>query len=159
MKITITVPRSSPTVEAKLLVRFVIHRCREVTEPPPVLVALALAVVANDLKFYERLREVISSSSASAEKILEMTDTLFMPALGRFPYEYLSDCPNEKPKYLFPDERTCRRVLRHAAREGREMLAQKTYESMKGVFQVLTRGRVAVLLIQVGSVRGHLRVI
>ena len=139
MKITVTVPRSGPSVEPELLVRFVIKKCREVTEPPAVWVALALAAVADDLKFYNRFREVISSSSASADKILGMSDTLFMPALGRFHYEYLSDCPSEQPKYLFPHERTCRSVLRQALSEGKKMLAQKTYESMKGIFQVLTR--------------------
>jgi hypothetical protein len=144
MKITVRISRARPSVDPQLLVRFALKKISQVkapsrTEPPAIWIALVLAAVADDLAFYNRFREEISSSSASADKILGMSDTLFMPALGRFPYEYLSDCLNENPKYLFPDERTCRGVLRHAVREGRKMLAGQIYESMKEIFQVLTR--------------------
>ena len=67
MKITVPVPRSGPSVEPELLVRFVIQRCREVSEPSPVLVALALAAVSRDHYFYDRLREIISRSDSAEE--------------------------------------------------------------------------------------------
>jgi hypothetical protein len=144
MRLTVSIPRSSPRVDPQVLVKFALKKISQVkrpsrTEPPAIWIALVLAAVADDQEFHNRFREVISSSSASADKILKMSDTLFMPALGRFPYEYLSDCLNENPKYLFPDERTCRGVLRHAVREGKKILAGETYESMKEIFQVLTR--------------------
>ena len=144
MKLSVRISRSSPGVDPRLLVKFALKKIRQVkkpsrTEPPAIWIALILAAVADDLKFYNRFREVISSTSASADKILKMSDTLFMPALGRFPCEYLSGSPNAKEEYLFPDERACRGALRHAAREGRTMLAEKTCESMKEIFQVLTR--------------------
>jgi len=142
MKITVRISRSVPSVDPQLLVKFALQKISQVkrpsrTEPPAIWIALILAAVADDLKFYNRLREVISSSSASADKILGMSDTLFMPALGRFPYEYLSGSPNAKEEYLFPDERTCRGVLRHAVREGRKMLAEKGCDELEQVFRVL----------------------
>src|SRR5208337_3297817 len=111
MRLTVRIPRSSPCIDPRLLVKLALKKISQVkrpsrTEPPAIWIALVLAAVADDLKFYNRFREVISSTSASAVDILKMSDTLFMPALGRFPYEYLSDCLNENPKYLFPDERT-----------------------------------------------------
>jgi len=144
MKITVRIPRLSTSVDPQLLVKFALKKISQVkrpsrTEPPAIWIALVLAAVADDLKFYNRLREVISSTSASADEILKMSDTLFMPALGRFPYEYLSDCLNENPKYLFPDERACRGVLRHAVREGRKMLAEKGCDEFEQVFRVLVK--------------------
>jgi hypothetical protein len=144
MKITVRIPRSVPSVDPQLLVKFAVKKISQVkrpsrTEPPAIWIALVLAAVADDLKFYNRFREAISSTSASADKILGMSDTLFMPALGRFPYEYLSDCLNKNPKYLFPDERVCRGVLRHAVREGRKMLAEKGCDEFEEVFRVLVK--------------------
>jgi len=144
MKLTVRVARSAPTVDPRLLVKFVLKKISQVKkpslrEPPAIWLALVLACVADDLKFYNRFREVISSSSASADKILGMSDTLFMPALGRFPYEYLSERLNEKEEYLLSDERACRGVLRHAVREGRKMIAEKCCDEFEQVFRVLVK--------------------
>lgn len=130
MKITIRVPRSGSSAEPKLLVRFVIHRCREVTEPPPVLVALALAALSHDPDFYNRLMEVISSSD-SAEQILRISKDLFVPALGRLQGGQPRDDSDGDEECPAPDERTCKQVLRYALREGKRMLASRDYEFVK----------------------------
>jgi len=130
MKITVRIPRSSPTVEAKLLVRFVIQRCREVTEPPPILVALTLAALSGDDDYYNRLKEIVSSSD-SAEKILRMCEKVFIPALGRLQDGQPRDDPDGDEKHPTPDERTCKQVLRYALREGKRMLASRDYEFVK----------------------------
>ena len=73
MKITVSVPRSSPLVEPELLVRFVMRQISETnepdsTEPSPVLLALTLSAVSHDKEFHDRLTYLISSSSDRAER-------------------------------------------------------------------------------------------
>lgn len=130
MKIEVTVPRYGPTVQPKLLVRFVIHRCREVTEPPPVLVALALAALSGDDYYYNRLKEMVSSSD-SAEKILRISKELFIPALGRLQDGQPLDDSDGDEEYPAPDQRSCKQVLRYALREGKRMLASRDYQFVK----------------------------
>jgi len=81
MKLSVRIPRSISTAEPELLVRFIIQRCREVEEPPPVLVALTLAALSHDHAFYNRLMEIVLSSD-TAEQILRISRDLFMPSLG-----------------------------------------------------------------------------
>lgn len=137
MKITVRISRSSPTVEAKLLVRFVIQRCREVTEPPPILVALALAALSHDHDFYNRLKEIISSSDA-AEKILRICEKVIMPALEQIGDRRSPDEPNGSENNPFPDETTCKEVLHYALRETRKMLTEKDFEFVR-VIEFLIR--------------------
>ena len=137
MKIEVTVPRYGPTVQPKLLVRFVIQRCQEVTEPPPVLVALTLAALSGDDYYYNRLKEIVSSSD-SAEKILRISKDLFMPALGQIGDQQPPDEPDGSEKNPFPDETTCKEVLRYALREGKRILAEKDFQFLR-VFEFLTR--------------------
>lgn len=138
MKITVTIPRSSTSVDAELLVRFALKRLSEIDseqiEPPPVLIALILAAGSHCNEFYERLTENIISSSEQAVEILRMCRDLFVPALwGQSPAD--SDRAEENP---FPDEDNCNRVLHYALAEGRRMLAEEDFEFL-GVFEFLTR--------------------
>jgi hypothetical protein len=154
MKITIRVPRSGSSAEPKLLVRFVIQRCREVTEPPPILVALTLAALSGDDDYYNRLKEIVSSSD-SAEKILRMCEKVFMPALGRLQDGQFPGDPDGDEKHPPPDERSCRQVLRYALREGKRMLASRDYEFVKVLEFLLGAGLqpYAVRLYQFEAVR------
>jgi len=135
MKLTVFVPR--PSVDLKLLVRFVIRQLSETkepdqTEPSPVLVALTLAALSHDHDFYNRLIDVVSSSD-SAEKILRISKDLFMPALGQ-----PADEPDRSEKNPFLDETTCGEVLLSALSEGERILAEKDFEFLR-VFEFLTR--------------------
>ncbi len=141
MKITVTVPRSGPRVEPKLLVKFVISKCAEViqqnwTQLPPIWAALALSAIAHDEDFHSRLKEVIASSSVEAEKILVMCRDIFLPALGQPQDGHTPECSDEEENYHLPDERNCRRVLRYAQREGEKMLSSRDYEFIR-VFELL----------------------
>ena len=137
MKITLSIPRSVPSVEPKLLVRFVIQRCREVSEPPAVLVALALAAVAGDHKFYNRLMELVLSSD-SAEQILRISRDLFVPALGQIGDRQTLDDPQDSEENPFPDEQNCNQVLSCALSEGKRILAEQDFDFIR-VFEFLTR--------------------
>lgn len=132
MKIRIPLS-ASPSVEPELLVRFVMRKCQDIEpseiEPSPIVAALALAAISQELDFYNRLRDVISSSDA-AEEILGMSRHLFMPALGRL--------QDDEVKDSFPVEHNCRRVLHYAFHEGKRMISEQCYEYVK-VFQFLTR--------------------
>ena len=141
MKITISVPRFNSSLESEQLVRFVMRQISETnepdsTEPSPVLLALTLAAVSHDKKFHDRLTDLISSSSDKAEEILKMCKDVFMPALGWLQNGQSSNDPDEETEYSFPEERTCRRVLFYALREGKKMLASGSYEFVR-VFESL----------------------
>jgi hypothetical protein len=154
MRITVRVPRSKSCVEPELLVRFVIQRCREVTKPPPVLVALTLAAVSRDHDFYNRLKDLISSSSDGAD-ILRMCHEVFLTAFGRFQDAAYPDGSHRSEEYPFPDERSCKQVLRYALREGKRMLASRDYEFVKVLEFLLGAGLqpYAVRLYQFEAVR------
>jgi hypothetical protein len=137
MKITMRISRSSPSVEAKLFVRFVIQRCREVTEPGPILVALALAALSGDDDYYNRLKEIVSSSD-SAEEILRICEKVFMPALSQIGDRQPPDEPDGSEKNPFPHETTCEEVLSCALSEGKRILAEKDFEFLR-VFEFLSR--------------------
>ena len=98
MKIRVRVPRTNPFIDSELVVRFVVAKCSETiesecTEPPPVVVALALAALYQDFNFYNRLKEVILSSSDAADNILEISKDFFIPVLGGFEDRRSHDAP------------------------------------------------------------------
>ena len=108
MKITVQLPRSRPSVDPELLVRFVLKKCSETieseyTEPPPVVVALALAALHQDFNFYNRLKDLICSSDA-ADNILEISKDFFIPVLGGFEDRRSHDAPEPEGQNPFPDE-------------------------------------------------------
>jgi hypothetical protein len=137
MKITVRVPRFGSSAEPKLLVRFVIQRCREVAEPPPVLVALALAAISRDHDYHNRLKEAISSSE-EAESILGMCEKVFMPALGWFQDRKAANNSEGEEEYTAPDEAACKHVLRYALSDGKKMLSDGAY-GFVNVFEFLLR--------------------
>ena len=142
MRITVRVPRSGPRVEPELIVRFVIKKCNEVieqnrTQLPPIWAALALSAVAHDEDFHTRLKEVVASSSASAEEILGLCRDVFLPALGRLQNGQSPDDPDGDEAYPSPDEKKSRRVLGYALRESRKMIASGDYEFAR-VVELLT---------------------
>jgi len=135
----ITAHRScGPVLELELLLRFVMRKCAEViehnrTELPAIWVALALSAVAHDEDFHTRLKEVVSTSSDTAEKVLGMYQNVFMPALGRLQDGHMPEYSDDNSS---PEERTCRAVLLYALREGKKMLASGDYEFIR-VFESL----------------------
>jgi len=137
MRITVRIPRPAPTAESELLVKFVIQRCREVTEPSPILVALALAALSHDQAFYNRLMEIVLSSD-TAEQILRISRDLFMPALGQIGDRQPPDEPDVGEKSCFPDETTCKDVLHYALSESRRILTEKDFQFVR-VFEFLIR--------------------
>lgn len=136
MRITVRVQRSGAAVQPELLVKFVKQECREVTEPSPVLVALALAAVSQDNSFFDRLARIISPSD-SAEEILAMHRDLFIPALYGF-QAHVPEISSETEGYKAPDEALYQTVRSYALEAGREMLASGDYEYVS-VFELLTR--------------------
>jgi len=136
MKIAaVTCQKSLP--DAELLVRFIMRRLSEIEpdhEPPPVLIALALAVGFREKRFHDPLREQISSSSDNAETILKMYKDLFMPALWGQILDG-SDMDEENP---FPGEGGCQRVLQYALVEGTRLLAERDFQFLD-IFRFLTR--------------------
>ncbi len=138
MKITITVPRSSPSAESELLIKFVLKKCAEASEKnqpgvPPIWVALALSAVAHHKAFHTYFKQVISSSGKPNEAV-QAFEGLFHRLQGGPPEGF----PDMEPEYPFSDEITYKRVLRHALAEGKKMVASGDYEYVK-VFQMLTR--------------------
>ena len=88
MKMIINARPVGPCVDSEVLLKFVIAKCTEIIEQnrqslPRIWVALALAAVAHDHEFYDQLKQIIDSSSASPEKILGMCNDIFLPALDR----------------------------------------------------------------------------
>lgn len=138
MKMTVRISRPSP-VEPELLAKFVIQRCREVTEPPPVVVALALAMVSRDDDFYDRLKDLISSSSEATD-ILRMCHEVFLPALGRVPDAASPDSLDRSEECPVLDERTCREVLDYALAQSGEMLTEKDFEFVRVVEFLIKAG-------------------
>ena len=67
-----------------------------------------------------------------------MSQDLFMPALGWRQNGQSSDNRDEKEEYPFPEERTCRQILRYALREGKSMTASGDYEDVE-VFQIMLK--------------------
>ena len=138
MKITVCIPGSIPSVDPQVLVRFAIKKVEEVKnpehrEPPAIWIALTLAAVAEDHEFYDRLKDMVSSTANNAQTILKMKD-LFMRALGLSQDESLYS--DEREAYPFPDERICKQILRYARREGKEIIASRNYGNV-AVFRVL----------------------
>jgi len=140
MKITVSVPRSTPPVDPDVLVRFAIKKFEEVKnpehrEPPAIWIALTLATVAEDHQFHDRLQDMVSSTANHPEKIFKMKD-LFMHALGLSQDKYLAENSDEKKRCPFRDERICKEILRYARRVGREMITSRNYGNIL-VFRVL----------------------
>src|SRR5208283_5012701 len=137
-----TVTRSRALVEPELLVRFAIKKVSEVknpdgTEPPAIWIALTLAAAAEDHEFYDRLKDMVSSTANNAEKILKMKD-LFLTTLDLFQDGYQSDYPDRESKSIFPDERICREILGYARSQANTMLKSGDYENL-AIFRVLMR--------------------
>jgi hypothetical protein len=124
----ITASRSCiPSVEPELIARFVIKRCRKTieqgcTEPAPTVVSLALALLAHDQSYYNRLKNLVSSSDEK-EQILGMCQKVFVPALGQSPVL---------------DESMCKLVLRYALSMGERLVSEKDFEFVN-VFEFLIR--------------------
>src|SRR5208283_3425293 len=142
MKITVSIPRSAPFVDPQVLVKFAIRKVSEVknpdgTEPPAIWIALTLAAAAEDHEFYDRLKDMVSSTANNAEKILKMKD-LFLTTLDLFQYGYQSDYPDRESKSIFPDERICREILGYARSQAKTMLKSGDYENL-AIFRVLMR--------------------
>jgi len=138
MRITIRVPRPSPPAESGLLIKFVLKKCAEASEKkrpgvPPIWVALALSAVAHHKEFHAYFQQAISSSGKPDESV-QAFEGLFYRLQSGLPEGF----PDMEPEYPFPDESTCKRVLRYALAEGKKMVASGDYEYVK-VFQMLTR--------------------
>jgi hypothetical protein len=138
MKLSVRIPRSSPSAESELLTNFVLKKCAEASEKnrpgvPPIWVALALSAVAHHKEFHAYFQQAISSSGKPNADV-QAFEGLFYRLQGG-PAEGF---PAIEPDYPFPDEITCKRVLRHALAEGKKMVASGDYEYVK-VFQMLTR--------------------
>jgi len=142
MKMNIRVRPTGPSMKPEVLVKFIIKKCQEVIgqkrkKLAPIWVALALAAVAHDREFYDRLREVISTSSASPERILKMFRDIFLPALDRLDGVQTPEWVDAEGKYPPAEERDYQRILLYALREGKKMMDSGTYEWVK-VFESLT---------------------
>ena len=151
MKITITVPRSSPSAESELLIRFVLKKCAEASEKnqpgvPPIWVALALSAVAHHKEFHAYFQQAISSSGKPNEAVHAFEGLFYRLQGGQSSDDLVGD--EEHP---FVDEATCTRVLRYALREGKTMITSGDYEYVK-IFQMLTRAGLHVLLVQAAPV-------
>ena len=138
MKITVFVPRPSPSLDPRLIVRFVKRQLSETTEPSPVLLALTLAAVSHDKKFHDRLKELVTSSSDKADEILRISRDLFVPALGQIGDRQTLDDPQDSEENPFPDEQNCNQVLSCALSEGKRILAEQDFDFIR-VFEFLTR--------------------
>jgi hypothetical protein len=141
MKLNITVHPSGPCMEPELLVKFVMMKCQEVMKQKnnnlaPIWVALALAAVSPDQVFYDRLKEIISSS-ASAEKILGLFRDVFLPSLNRLEGGQSPEWVDAESEYPPAGERDYRKILLYALREGQKMLDSGTYEWVR-IFESLT---------------------
>jgi len=141
MKLNITAVPIGPSIEPEVLLRFVIAKCAEIIEQnrqslPPIWVSLTLAAVAHDAEFYRQLKEVISSSSDSAEQILRLCKNVFLPALDRLDGVQTPEWAKPEGKYPPAEERDYNRLLHYALIEGKKMLAGKDYEFVR-VFEVV----------------------
>jgi hypothetical protein len=141
MKMTITVRPSGPSIESEVLLKFIIRKCHEIMGQnrenlPRIWVALALAAIAHDQEFYNQLKQIIASSSASAEKVLPMCRDIFLPALDRLDGVQTPEWVDAKEKYPPAEERDYQRILLYALREGKKMLTSRDYEFAK-VFEIL----------------------
>jgi hypothetical protein len=142
MKMNILVRPSGPSMDAELLVKFVMKKCQEVLAQnrkklAPIWTVLALAAVSHDEEFYNRLKQIISSSSASPEKILGMFKNIFLPALDRLQNGQTPEWADAEEKYPPAEERDYKRLLLYSLREGQKMIDSGTYEWVK-VFESLT---------------------
>jgi len=141
MKMHIMARPTGPCIESEVLLRFIIKKCREVIEQnrenlPPIWTALTLAAVAHDQEFYGQLKQIISSSSASAEKVLPMCRDIFLPALDRLDGVQTPEWVDAEQKYPPAEERDYNRLLRYALIEGKKMLASGDYQFAR-VFEVI----------------------
>ncbi len=142
MKMTIRAHPVGPSTEPQVLLKFIVKKCQEIIEQnreslPRIWVALTLAAVAHDREFYEGLKEIISSSSASPEKIMRMCRDIFLPALDRLEGVETPEWVAAEEKYPAAQERDYKRLLLYALREGKKMLASGDYEFVR-VFESLT---------------------
>jgi hypothetical protein len=138
MRLTVRIPRSTPSAESELLIKFVLKKCAEVSEKnrpgvPPIWVALALSAIAHHKEFHAYFRQAISSSGKANETV-QAFEGLFYRLHGGLTEGF----PAIEPEYPFPHESTCKRVLRYALAEGKKMVASGDYEYVK-VFQMITR--------------------
>ncbi len=141
MKLNIVATPTGPCMAPELLLKFVIKKCQEVIQQgreslPRIWVSLTLAAVAHDHEFYNELKQIIHSSSASPDKILGMCQNVFLPALDRLDGVETPDWVDAKEKYPAAQEHDYKRLLFYALREGEKMLADKNYEFVK-VFEIL----------------------
>ena len=141
MRMNIRVQPVGPSVDSETLLRFVIAKCTEVieqnrTELPRMWVSLTLAAVSPDEEFYNQLKQIIASS-ASAEQILGMCKTVFLPALNRLDGVQSPEWVDAKEKYPAATEKDYMRLLLYALREGKKMMDSRNYEWVK-VFESLT---------------------
>jgi hypothetical protein len=156
MKITVVIPRLfERSWESRLISRFIVERCSEITdgdttEPPPIILALALAGSALDPQFHERLKSDISSGSAHAEEILTMYNSIFSPALDRFLDTNVPDIEDGDGACLAPDESLCRQVLGYALLEGERMLSEEDFRFL-GVFEFLLRAGLEPYIYRLGQ--------
>ena len=130
MKIRVKLPRSNPSIDPELLVKFVVAKCSETieseyTEPPPVVVALALAAMSQDLNFYNRLKEVISSSSDAAENILKISQTFLYQLLVCSRGDNLPIIRKMKVKTFYRTSIIASKFYHMPCREGRRMLSEE----------------------------------
>src|SRR5208283_1920055 len=142
MKLNIVATPTGPGIAPELLLKFVIKKCKEIIGQnrqslPPIWVSLTLAAVAHDEEFYRQLKEVISSSSDSAEQILRLCKNIFLRSLDRLDGVQTPEWVDAEQKYPPAEEKDYKRLLRYALREGEKMLASGDYQFVK-VFEVLT---------------------
>ena len=140
MKMIIRARPIGPSIEAEVLLKFIIKKCHEIMGQnrqslPLIWVALALAAVSPDEEFYKDLKQVVSSS-ASPETILGMCQNIFLPSLNRLDGVKTPEWVDAKEGYPPAQERDYDRILLYALREGKKMLTSGNYEFIS-VLEVL----------------------
>ena len=142
MKMNIKVRPIGPCIESEVLLKFIIKKCAEIIGQnrqslPRIWVSLTLAAVAHDHEFYDQLKQIIDSSSASPETILGMCQNIFLPSLNRLDGVQSPEWVDAKEKYPAATEKDYQRILLYALREGKKMMDSRNYEWVK-VFESLT---------------------
>jgi len=141
MRMNIRVQPVGPCIESEVLLKFIIKKCAEIIRQnrqslPRIWVSLTVAAVAHDQEFYNQLKQIIDSSSASPDKILGMCQNVFLPALDRLDGVQTPEWVASEEKYPPAEEKDYKRLLLYALREGEKMLTSRDYEFVK-VFEIL----------------------